>query len=224
MRAARQQLLPDAKPSVLPYVAINGQRRVPKDTFDSVFLPAMSESSAISTTLGDATLAIAVNDTADDTVSIGYTYSRPARKDGDALYKPDRSKVDASVIPEDFFQELASFSRAEAPFSMFADAAKVRDDKLLSWLMRSVKLSPPDVKALPPRCGLLGDAAHAMPIVAGEGGNHAILDGLALGDALANDQAGGYARFIEKNMQRWESGVEQSETNLADLHRGGSKL
>ena len=161
---ARKQVLPDVKPSVLRYVAINGQRRVPKDQFDSTFLPAMAESSAVSTSMGDATLAIAINDATEETVSLSYTYSRPAREK-DALYKPDRSTDDAKIIPEEFYQELEAFAQAKLPFSEIASPAKAREDRLLSWLMRSVKLSDEDLVALPPRVGLLGDAAHAMPIV-----------------------------------------------------------
>lgn len=193
----------------------------------------MADSSSISTTSGDSTLALAINDAAEDTVSISYTYSRPAREEGDALFKPDRSKEDASKIPEEFFEELSAFSNASMPFAEIAAPVKAREDKLLSWLMRSVSLASSDIEALPGRVGLLGDAAHAMPIVAGEGGNHAILDGLSLGYALAESlQNGGeteqtssiYAKYASSEGKRWQTALDQSESNLADLHRASSKL
>jgi hypothetical protein len=226
---ARQQLIPHIKPAVLPYVAINGQRRVSREIFDSAFLPAMAESSAISSSIGDATLTIAINDAEEDKISISYTYSRPARSgsssDSDPLYKPDRSLDDAKVIPEEFYEELQAFSSSSSPFSTIADPRKAREDKLLSWLMRSVKIPKEDVlSSLPARIGLLGDAVHAMPIVAGEGGNHAILDGLALGECLGTDMENGYRTFLEKEGERWERGVEQSEENVSNLHGHTSRL
>ena len=165
--AAREQVLPHIKPDVLRYSVINGQRRVSRSLFDEVFASAFASTASITKTLGETGLVISINDTEPERISISYTYSRPASKaeGGDKLFTPDRPKEDAKVIPEAFFEELAELGELEQPFKEIFDAKEARDDKLLSWLMRSVRLSDNDLAKLPKRVGLLGDAAHAVPIV-----------------------------------------------------------
>lgn len=252
MCTVRKEQLPSVKPEVLPYVAINGQRKVSYKTYQQLYRSLLGETASIYVTLDSGTcLGIAINDATADEVYISYTYSRPPKKAGqeDPLYTPDRSKEDAKQIPEALFQELESLGELCQPFREVFDPAKVRQDRLLSWLMRSVRIPESSIDALHKRVGLLGDAAHAPPIIvrreldilalmylagwaenllsppcgllfqSGWGGEIAILDGIALAEALGRDLEGGYRSFVRSNYSRWQEGLQESERSLARLHK-----
>lgn len=168
-------------------------------------------------------LGITVNDLTPDNVELSWTYSRPVRgEEGeDPLYKPSRPNAEASAIPEELFEELAELGPMAEPFkSMFAPK-EARKTARYNWLMRSILIP----ETLPEPTGvpvvLMGDAAHAMPIFAGEGGNHALLDGVELGECIAKNGVDGVSveAFYKGAWGRWKGGVDASKKRLGELHK-----
>lgn len=237
MNVARRQFLPDVKPDILPVVAVNGQRRIERDTFDKLFLPLFMDNCVAMHRDSNRMLSVTINDSKPDLISMSWVYSRPAGKD-DPVFKPDRPLDEAKIVPDELFEEFRQLSSLPQPFAEIFDADKAKNDKLLNWLMRSVKISDADLQKLPRSVCLIGDALHAAPIVVskssidtllcitliqslqvGEGGCHAILDGIELAEQLSKDLQGGYNAFLRQSADRWRSGIASSESNLVNMHR-----
>lgn len=161
----------DAKLQILPFATYNGKRRISVAEFESKFASAMQDRCAIEQRVSDALLQLSVNNRTEEEVSISYTYSRPARKGDDQLYRPERSKEAAKEMPEAFFEELKSVSEGlEEPFKSVFDVEALRKDRLLNWLMRSLHINA-EVLGDSAKEGvvLLGDAVHAEAILGGQG-------------------------------------------------------
>lgn len=154
---------------------------------------------------------IAVNQCAETHVDVEYTYSRPARQN-DPLHKPDRPILGAIDIPEEFYAELQQLKNLGQVYKEMFDVTKVRQDRVLHWLMRSTLCTEQEIKDLTDRGILLmGDAVHAMPILGGEGGNNAMKDGIELAEHLATYGPQGIKTFSSARYGRWMKGVEESE-------------
>ncbi|QDS76138.1 hypothetical protein FKW77_007053 [Venturia effusa] len=226
----RKALLPDIKPKVLPYVVINGKRRVEKATYDKLYDPAILRGNLISTRRGDTALQISVNESKRaDLVSISFVYSRPARTgNGDPLYNPTRSTNEAKTIPEAFFEEIATMTDLDQPYADVFDVDTLKENKtLISWLMRTV--SPPidELKELGKKGVLFaGDAVHAHPIIGGNGANEAITDGIDLAEVLSEKVVSSETlnSFYEKKGLSWDQHVSDSEENIEKMHTGRSAL
>ena len=243
----RKSLLPDCTPTVLPYVVFNGKRHITANTFRDVYAPHLADSANVleSRPRPDAgvLLQIWVNDHQPDaSVDIGYTYSRPARPDGhaDPLHNPARPAAGATHTPDELYHELERLveeHKLEEPFRSTFDPATVRRDRLLHWLMRTVLVARDDLGRLAEQGAvvMMGDSAHATPILGGHGANHAIEDAVRLADVIARCAAepvgrgvGGDAdaaaaairEFYEEAWPRWRRGVEDSERAIADMHDG----
>jgi 2-polyprenyl-6-methoxyphenol hydroxylase-like FAD-dependent oxidoreductase len=107
----------------------------------------------------------------------------------------------------------------ETPFKDAFDAKKMRDDRMLHWLMRSSLLAEEKVVEMAERGYVhLGDAAHTHPILDGEGANEAILDGIELGEWIARYGTENMGRFLEGRYEEWNKGVEDSERKLREVH------
>lgn len=72
----------------------------------------------------------------------------------------------------------------------------------------------------------VGDSWHAMPIFGGEGGNHAIVDGVELARVLGGlmGKDGGDAReaigaYYDKAWRRCQDAVRRSKQRFYQLHR-----
>ena len=243
----RKSLLPDCTPKVLPYVVFNGRRHVTANTFRDVYAPHLADSANVleSRPRPDAgvLLQIWVNDhhQPDAGVDIGYTYSRPARPDGhaDPLHNPARPAAGATHTPDELYHELERLveeHKLEEPFRSTFDPATVRRDRLLHWLMRTVLVARDDLNRLAEQSAvvMMGDSAHATPILGGHGASDAIEDAVRLADVIARcaaepvgrgidgdaDAAAAIREFYEEAWPRWRRGVEGSETAIADMHDG----
>ena len=214
----RRLLAPDMQLKVLPYVVFNGKRRMSLDRFQTIIAPHMQGLSIIRCRLEDAVLQIAVNEYAATYVDVGYTYSRPARQN-DPLHKPDRPNSGATDIPLEFYSEVQEMKGLEQAYREIFDVSKVKQDRVLRWLMRSTLGTEKKIDDLTDRGVLLvGDAVHAMPILGGEGGNNAMKDGVELAEHIAVHGPQSIKTFSAAMYDGWKKGVEDSERRLAEMH------
>lgn len=218
----------DAALKVLPYATYNGKRTLTAHDFEQALAPSMRHTTVLRQRVANAYLEISVSErssAADDddggAVTISYTYSRPARTaehdEHDPLFRPDRPKDGARDGPPDaLFAELAGLrEQLRGPFRVVFDAAAVRGDRLLNWLMRAARV-PLGVGGGAAGVVLLGDAVHAEPILGGEGANLAVEDALCLADVLAG--GGAAEAFYSLRGAAWEESVRESEGRLAEMH------
>jgi 2-polyprenyl-6-methoxyphenol hydroxylase-like FAD-dependent oxidoreductase len=214
----RKSLLSDSQLNILPYVVFRGTRHIDGTTFRNIYEPQFGAGNILEMKKGAALLQISINDLSTEGTDISYIYSRPAHLD-DQLHRPGRELKEATDISEIFFAEVIKLPELKQPFEDAFDEKKMRGDRILHWLMRDILLPLDDLTRLSTTGILLiGDAAHALPILGGEGANAAILDAIELADCIANkgvDCVGGFykARYFE-----WESEVRKGEERLATMH------
>ena len=214
----RRSLAPDIQLKVLPFVVYNGQRKMSLDSFQNIMAPQMHGLTIIQCRQEDVVFQIAVNQYTATYVDLSYTYSRPARQN-DPLHRPDRAVPGATDIPEEFYAELQELRDLGQAYKEMFDATKVRQDRVLHWLMRSTLGAEQEIRKLADRGVLLvGDAIHAMPILGGEGGNNAMKDGVDLAEHIAAHGPQGIKSFSSVRYDEWKKGVEESEQRLAEMH------
>ena len=91
--------------------------------------------------------------------------------------------------------------------------------------MRSLTMDATDLEKL---AGygivMIGDAAHAQPILGGRGANAAMRDAVELADFIARhgaDAVCAVATFYKSGRYRgWKAGVAESEAALLRMHEG----
>lgn len=216
----RKSLLPQAHLNILPYVVFRGTRRLSGSKFKDRFKNHFKAANVIQTKKGGILLQIQINDfhLESEAVDISYIYSRPA-KDEDQLHRPDRQTNEAENITEALFTEIEALGNLEAPFKETFMVEKMRDERILHWLMRDLVVPLEDLSMLAGEGVLLvGDSAHAMPILGGEGANFAITDAVDLADVIRDQGQEGILNYYQKKHPEWELAVEQIEKRLADMH------
>ncbi|KAL8745056.1 MAG: hypothetical protein Q9190_002768 [Brigantiaea leucoxantha] len=214
----RKSLVPEIELKVLPFVVFNGKRCITHAEYQDYFVSVMQNQTVIQSRQKDTLLQVSIGDHDPETVEVRYTYSRPARQD-DPLHKPDRAVLGATDVPKEFYTELQGLEDLAQPFRLVFDSSKVKKDRVLHWLMRSTIGSPAQAQDLAKQGVLLvGDAIHAMPILGGEGANHALKDGVDLAYHIARHGTGTLQAFTEAKYEAWEKGVEESEKRLGEMH------
>ena len=114
---------------------------------------------------------------------------------------------------------MAALRDLEPPFDAIFDAEKMRHDKVLHWNMRSVRPDLSESKRLADQgVILIGDAAHAIPVLSGEGANIAIKDGIDLAEHIATKGVDSLADFVVSRHAMWKTVVEESEKRLREMH------
>jgi 2-polyprenyl-6-methoxyphenol hydroxylase-like FAD-dependent oxidoreductase len=222
----KKSLLPDSELEILPFVVFNGKRRIPRRTFDREIAPHMHDSTILNFTHGDTRLNFSINEYTSEHVSVSWTYSRPSRGADDALHKPDRELSDATSIPEELFDELHVLSQSfSQPFGGLFESGMLKKDRILHWLMRTSHLQIDEAKGLAKKgIVLIGDAAHAEPIVGGNGANEALDDGTYLAKWIARE-SGSLEEWIERRHGDWGRGIEDAEEKIKKLHgKKGERL
>jgi tyrosinase len=217
----RKLLLPSAQLNILPYIAFNGKNRISRETFDASFAPAMRGANVIEAKHDDVVLNISVSEKKDEEISMSWIYSRAVRSDLDPLHQLNRSKEDAKKIPEELFKEVEILKSLEPAFSEIFDVKKMRNDRILHWLMRTLLPPLPQLQRLSEDTGVcfIGEAVHAEPIIGGNGANAAILDALSLAEEIANNDRMSISNWYHDMYPVWTKGVEQSQKNIANMHQ-----
>jgi len=214
----RKFISPSTDFNVLPFAVYNGKRRLILETFDEKYASDMDGATVIERRKGQTLLQITVNDRTSQSVSISYTYSRPAHHP-DPIFNPDRPASGARDIPAEFFNEIAGLEDLQGPFKEVFDVDKMHGDRLLNWLMRSVLVSVPELKgAADHGIVLMGDSVHAGPILGGYGANAAIKDGVELAEYIIEHGTKSLAGFYESRYETWRQYVESSEAQLGQMH------
>ncbi|MCJ1242082.1 hypothetical protein MMC14_010089 [Varicellaria rhodocarpa] len=215
----RQCLAPIMKLKTLPYVVFNGKRFFSRAEYDGNIKPHMQDSVLIQTRKNGILLEIGISEETATTVNISYTYSRIAHDDHDILYNPRRAKAKATEISEEFYEELEQLEGLNAPFAQIFKPDKVRNDRVLHWLMRDVMPDASEAQRLADHgVILIGDAVHAAPILGGEGANFAIKDGIALADHIAKEGVRGIGSFSPSRYEMWKQAIMDSEERIAKMH------
>jgi 2-polyprenyl-6-methoxyphenol hydroxylase-like FAD-dependent oxidoreductase len=216
----RKSLLPNSLLNVLPCVVFRGTRRLDRDTFRENYAPYFKNGNVIETQRGDILLQIWINSHHHDTgaVDISYVYSRPAHPN-DPLHRPGRGLEESVDIPSAFFTEVSQLSGLEQPFEETFNGEAVLDDSILHWLMRTILVPLSELKRLSEKgMFLIGDSAHALPIVGGEGANLAIWDAVDLATFITEDGVTGIGEFYDGIFGEWEAEVRRSEERLREMH------
>ena len=217
--AIRKHFLPSANPDILPYVAFNGKRRIPRKVFDNLYAPAFTDTTVLEVRQDGVVLNISINEAIQEQVSISWIYSRPAQGFSDALHKPDRSNAAAKDIPEGFFDEVAALKGLSQPFVDIFDAEKLRKERILHWLMRSIFVTKTELQQLGERgIWLMGDAAHAEQIIGGGGANGAMEDGASLAEWIAEKGTNDNTSWYDQRYASWQEGQQKSRACIAGIH------
>lgn len=219
----RNTLLPHASLTILPFVAMNGKRRVPRDVYEKLYAPALRDSNVIEIRKpGGVVLHVSLNEKkeGEETVSISWIYSRPARGKTDVCYKPNRPLDSATDTPEEFFQEVAELKDLEQPFKEVFDAEKLRKERILSWLMRTMEdVSLADLQGLAEKnIFLMGDSVHAEAILGGAGANVAITDGVELAEHIATNGIDSVGQWYESRYPVWQESLKRSNKAIEEMH------
>ena len=220
----RRALLPEVKPKILTYVVYYGSRQMKArdykhDIAPHMRYPAMFQFRKETQTLLRIIPCLSTSLLNDDgDVHVKYTYSRPAHSD-DPLFKPNREDWEAHYIPNEFYSEIEGLKDLGPVFGNIFHPQKVRQDKLLNWLMRSLLVPLEKLQELADQGILLiGDAAHAMPILGSEGANWAFSDAIDLTYYLADNALPRLRNFYENRYPDWEQAVSESEERLFEMH------
>ena len=207
------------KLQVLPYVVFNGKRLISTTEYMETMHDYMQNSILTQVHIGDILLEISVNDISESHVDLGYTYSRLAKENNDPLHKPDRLILHAIDIPEEFYEELGALQDLEPPFKAIFDAEKVRGDRVLHWLMRTLMPDAGEAQRLAKHdVILIGDAVHATPILGGEGANMAIRDGIDLAHHIAMHGVDALEAFSNSRFEVWKKSVDNSKRMIENMH------
>jgi 2-polyprenyl-6-methoxyphenol hydroxylase-like FAD-dependent oxidoreductase len=186
--AIRRAVLPDSQLAILPYVVYNGKRKIDRAEFEEKIAPHLKGENVVNGRKGDARVTVSVNDYTEDKVSVSWTHSRPSRGMGDSLHQPGRGLSGATIIPDELFHELDALDLPQ-PFATTFEPQMLRKDRILHWLMRTALVPKAELQDLA-RDGivLMGDAAHAQPIVGGNGANEAISDAVSLAKRIVGGE------------------------------------
>ena len=169
-------------------------------------------------------LEINVNSINNAEAVISWTYSRDGLSRVDASLQASQPHPEiASLIIKDLIQ-LRDLS---APFDALMQMKELEGDTLYNWVMRSIRIPLPSLLALAnKKAVLIGDAAHAMPIYKGTGGNQALLDSVELGSLLCSGCRDNtksidtqlVSTFFENAFKRWQDGIAATESKLQKMH------
>ncbi|RHZ47434.1 FAD-dependent monooxygenase nscC [Aspergillus thermomutatus] len=220
----RAQVLPDVTPETVPAVLYHGEFQLPRADFDRLFRPHSGDSNILAGVGDGFNAPFAVCNKTRTHVHMDWSYSRPAcGSSDDPLYRPNLPSEEAKQIPPALVEELASRDLAE-PWSLFLNGEAIRRHRVFHWTVRCVFVTREDMQRAAGRgVAFVGDSWHAMPIFGGEGGNHALVDGVELAAAVAAgagaDLGLAIGSYYDRAWKRSQEAVRRSKQRFYALHR-----
>jgi 2-polyprenyl-6-methoxyphenol hydroxylase-like FAD-dependent oxidoreductase len=114
---------------------------------------------------------------------------------------------------------VCQLSGLEQPFEETFSGEAILDDRTLHWLMRNILIPLPELKRLGEKgISLIGDSAHALPILGGEGASFAVSDAADLTRCITQDGVKGIGEFYDGIFGEWEAELRRSEERLGKTH------
>ncbi|KAL2866117.1 FAD-dependent monooxygenase nscC [Aspergillus lucknowensis] len=224
----RSQVLPRVTPETVPAILYHGEFQLPRSDFDRLFRPLCGPSNILAG-IGDGFNApFAVCNMTKSKVHMDWSYSRPvaASSSSDELYRPNLPAAEAKQIPQALRDELATVSRGLAePWSLFLNPETIEKHghRVFHWTVRCVFVARDEMQRAAGERGVVfvGDSWHAMPIFGGEGGNHALVDGVELAGALAAGVGldAAITRYYDGAFKRSQDAVRRSKQRFYALHQ-----
>jgi monooxygenase len=199
--------------------------QLPRADFDRLFRPLCGNSNILAG-IGDGFNApFAVCNMTRNVVHMDWSYSRPvsASSDQGTLYRPNLSATEAKQAPPALLDELESRQLAE-PWSLFLNREAIEGHRVFHWTVRCVHVTRAEMQhAAEQGVVFVGDSWHAMPIFGGEGGNHAIVDGVELAAAMADrprsDIDSAIDIYYNQAWKRSQDAVRRSKQRFYALHQ-----
>lgn len=216
--------------TILDVVLFHGKVKMPQSKYQSMASTGLGTSN-VAAGVGDGfNTFITVASAEKESVHLDWSYSRARQGDKDPLWMPDHAEL--IKAPQRLLKEVRSRDLA-LPFSSFVNADEIKKDKVYNWRIRSVYISRADLDQAAKRgVVFIGDSVHAMPIFGGEGGNHAMLDGVELfrtiraryGDKEAKLLRAGEVdaivqAFYDAALQRSQDAVRRCVQRFSTFHK-----
>ncbi|KAA8646855.1 hypothetical protein EYZ11_008636 [Aspergillus tanneri] len=220
----RSQILPNVVPENVPAVLYHGEFQLSRTDFDRLFRSRTGNSNVLAGVGDRFNAPFAVCNITKTHVDMDWSYSRPASgsAEDDPLYRPNLPADEAKQIPPELLEELASRNLAE-PWSLFLNPDAIQSHRLFHWTVRCVFVAREEMqRAAAQGVVFVGDSWHAMPIFGGEGGNHALVDGVELAAAVTgagSDLALGIRSYYDQAWKRSQDAVRRSKQRFYALHR-----
>ncbi|KAL1301942.1 hypothetical protein AAFC00_002401 [Neodothiora populina] len=217
----RSATITDCRPQILPFVAFNGRKTVLRETFEQLYAPEMKNSNMIEIWHNGALLHVSVVESSPTEVRISWIYSRTAHGTTDPCFRPDRQLSEATAIPSEFYEEISKLSSLPSPFEDVFDATRIRQERVLSWLMRTTSISPQHLHEIAEQgIVMLGDSVRAQPILGGEGANAAIIDAIELARCISNNGSQSVKQWYTARYSAWQESKRASEHAIEQMHKG----
>lgn len=242
-----QNIAQPAPPKLLPYATYYGTRRISFKDFEERFADYFGNGNVIkfvpSEGQGEQTPLLSVqkihvqkesDKSEEHTVELRWVFSRPSLGDSDPLYRPNRAKEEAKIIPSELFEAILDlvknndYSKKMKKFvAELFRLSDIENDRVLNWHLRLQLQSYADFCNHSNRgshvvCAI-GDAAHGLPIFESRGAMVAMDDARALSTVLEDLWKGVTIHGFEFNpytpsYDRWVYEAREAVQRLRLVH------
>ncbi|KAJ5738178.1 FAD-dependent monooxygenase, partial [Penicillium malachiteum] len=202
----RSLILPHLVPEVVPVVVYHGKFQLTREDFNSLIKPLIGDSNILAGVGDGFNTPITICNITKTHVHLDWSYSRPASGENDPLLRANASIEEAKEISRALLDELAMRKLAD-PWGQFLNPEAIQTHSVFHWISRELSLS---------------EIWHAMPIFGGEGGNHALVDGVELAAVLGEnlgDLNKAVSNYYDGAWKRCQEAVRRSRGRFYVLHR-----